>query len=108
LETILDATSRFTGEIAAKGDLRLEGVVEGPVRCEGRVVVAQGAHVHGDLWAAELEVWGTLEGNASASGLVVLAPGGRILGDVRALNLRVDDGGVLQGKVITAGEAKGG
>jgi cytoskeletal protein CcmA (bactofilin family) len=101
VETILDADSRLQGEIVADGDLMIEGLVEGSIQANGKVVIAGGARVRGPVSAAEVEVIGTVEGDITSRGHLLLAQTGRITGDVRAHHMRVEDGGIMRGKVLT-------
>jgi cytoskeletal protein CcmA (bactofilin family) len=107
METRLDATATFKGNIVTEEDLVVEGTLEGSIQSRASVTVAQGARVTGPIHARDLEVAGTVEGDITASDHVHLSPTGRIQGDVRAIHLRVDDGGVMQGRVLTTSPAKG-
>jgi cytoskeletal protein CcmA (bactofilin family) len=107
METRLDATATFKGNIVTEEDLVVEGAVEGSIQSRASVTVAQGGRVTGPIHARDLEVAGTVEGDITANDHVHLSPTGRIQGDVRAIHLRVDDGGVMQGRVLTTSSAKG-
>lgn len=104
-ETVLDAATRFKGEIRSEDDIRVFGVVEGSVRTTGRAVVVHGGLVRGPLSGRDVEVHGSVEGDVQASGHFLLGPGGRVVGDVRAAHIKVEDGGLLQGKVFMEGPA---
>ena len=106
METRLDATATFKGQIITEDDLVVEGAVEGSIQSSASVTIAQGGRVTGKIRARDLDVAGIVEGDIWASNHVHLAPSGRIQGDVSAIHLRVDDGGVMQGRVLT--ETKGG
>ena len=54
-----------------------------------------------DLGVKGSVVIGTVEGDVWASRQVHLSTTGHIQGDVSAIHLRVDDGGVMQGRVLT-------
>lgn len=108
METRLDATATFKGHIVTEEDLVVEGAVEGSIQSRASVTVAKGGRVTGNIRARDLEVAGTIEGNIWASDHVHLSPTGRIQGDVSAIHLRVDDGGVMQGRVLTETSGKGG
>ena len=101
METLIDASTRFTGRIVTDDDLVVEGTVEGNVRSKLSVTVAEAGHVQGEVTARDVTVHGVLEGNVWVSGHALVGPTGKILGDVRAGHLRVEDGGVLQGRILT-------
>ncbi len=101
METRLDGTATFRGQITTEEDLVVEGAVDGDIQSTAQVVVAPGGRVTGKIRARDVEVAGVVEGDIWASRHVHLAPTGRIQGDVSAIHLRVDDGGVMQGRVLT-------
>jgi cytoskeletal protein CcmA (bactofilin family) len=102
-ETILDATARLKGSIRSEDDLRILGVVEGAVRTSGKVMVAQGGLVQGPVSGRDVEIHGAVEGDVHAGGQFLLGPTGKVVGDVRAAHIKVEDGGLLQGKVVMEG-----
>lgn len=101
METRLDGTAKFRGQITTEDDLVVEGAVEGDIQSSALVTVAPGGLVVGKIRARDVEVAGVVEGDISASNLVHLAPTGRIQGDVSAIHIKVDDGGVMEGRVLT-------
>lgn len=89
------------GTLETQDDLLLEGILVGEIRSSARVVVAKGARLEGPLAAREVEVWGTVEGAITAFGTVAIRAGGRVSGDIRAGHILVEDGAVVQGRVLT-------
>jgi cytoskeletal protein CcmA (bactofilin family) len=102
-ETVLDAATRFAGSIQSEDDLKILGVVEGSVRTSGRVLVVQGGLVQGPVTGRDVEIQGAVEGDIQASGQFLLGVTGKVMGDVRAAHIKVEDGGLLQGKVLMEG-----
>lgn len=101
METKLDATATVKGRLTTEDELVVEGTVDGDIQSTSLVTVAHGGRVTGKIRARDVEVAGVVEGDIWASRHVHLAPTGRIQGDVSAIQLRVDDGGVMQGRVLT-------
>lgn len=101
METHLDPTATFKGLLTTEDDLVVDGVLEGSIHSTALVTVAPGGRVTGKIRARDVEVAGTVEGDIWASNHVHLAPTGRIQGDVSAIHIRVDDGGVMQGRILT-------
>ena len=87
------------GRVAGKGDLRVEGVVEGEIETEGAVVVGPDATVVGPLRARSVEVDGEVHGRVHADEGVTLRAGGLVHGDVRARRIAIDDGASLHGGI---------
>ncbi len=101
METRLDPTAIFKGLLVTDEDLVVDGALEGSIHSSALVTVAPGGRVTGKIRARDVEVAGTVEGDIWASNHVHLAPTGHIQGDVSAIHLRVDDGGVMQGRILT-------
>ncbi len=79
----------------------IKGLIEGETEASGKITVERGGKVVGPLKAGEVAIHGTVEGNIQALNSLHLAPGGRIVGNVKTPHIRVEDGGVLQGAVLT-------
>ncbi|MEW5763898.1 MAG: bactofilin family protein [Acidobacteriota bacterium] len=101
METVIDGAARVKGRLRTEEDLLLEGSLEGEIRSTASVRVARGGRVRGPVSARHVVVEGTVEGMIWGSESVRLAAGGRITGDVRSPHIQVEDGGVLQGRVLT-------
>lgn len=103
-ETVVDATTRVKGVLRSEDDIRILGVVEGPVRTAGKLLVARGGLVRGSASGQDVEIHGAVEGDVHAGGQFLLGPTGKVVGDVRAAHIKVEDGGLLQGKVLMEGQ----
>lgn len=101
METRLDSTATFKGHLTTEDDLRVEGSLEGSIQSSALVTVALGGRVRGKVRARDVEVAGTVEGDIWAANHVRLLSTGRIQGDVTAIHLQMEDGGVMQGRVLT-------
>ncbi len=90
------------GQLRGRGDLQIEGSVEGSVALEGALFIGASGSVTGPIQAEALEILGEVIGNVAGQE-VALRSTARIHGDVRALSLTIDDGAALDG-LIEMGE----
>jgi len=97
-ESLIAADVTIEGKIEGAGDVRIAGRFKGDVNVQGNVTVEQGAHVNGQVNAANVIVSGEVEGNINASGRVELAETGAINGDVKAGVLTVAAGSRMRGQ----------
>lgn len=67
--TVINKGTVVEGEIQVQGTIRIYGQLNGTVRSEGRVIVAEDGTLSGDLYAAAAEVSGTVEGVIEADRL---------------------------------------
>lgn len=87
------------GRLDGKGDLRVEGVLEGEVEIDGALAVGPDGTVVGPVRAREVEVSGEVHGHVLAGDGVAIRAGGRVQGDVRARRIAIDDGAALHGGI---------
>jgi cytoskeletal protein CcmA (bactofilin family) len=66
-ESVFGPTLVFKGEINFQDAIRIEGMIEGRITGEGRVVVAPRGKVMGDIMAAQIIIEGTVQGNITAA-----------------------------------------
>ena len=96
------------GRLDGKGDMRIEGVLEGEIELDGSVAIGPDGTVVGPLRAREIEISGEVHGHVQASGGVAIRAGGRVQGDVRARSIAIDDGASLHGGIEMDFEIDGG
>lgn len=85
------------GEIEGRQDLRIEGVVEGHVRLEAELVIAEGGSMKGEVKAAVLTVEGRFDGTATCDELAHLRPGCDATGTLTSGRVVIEDGAVFTG-----------
>ncbi len=93
--SVIGADVQITGDLKASNDLHIDGAVTGDVVCASLV---QGACsvIKGAVKAESAKLGGRVEGSIEAVNLVVEASA-RILGDVTYGDIRVENGGVIEG-----------
>jgi len=96
------------GELKARGDLRIEGRVKGSIRTEGEVVVAPRGIVDGDIEAREIHVGGHVSGNVVASEAARFMEGCQVDAEVRAPVIQIQEGGVVNGRLVMDRGGSGG
>lgn len=87
------------GRLDGKGELRVEGVLEGELEIDGSLVVGPDGTVVGPVRARSVEVAGEVHGDVHATEGVAIRAGGRVQGDVRARRIAIDDGASLHGGI---------
>lgn len=87
------------GEIQGKGDIRIEGVVEGKINLEGLVSVGTKGEVKGEIEGTNVIVAGKVEGNIRAKEKAEIQPTGQVQGDIQAARITVAEGAQINGAV---------
>ncbi|MBI3552139.1 MAG: polymer-forming cytoskeletal protein [Elusimicrobia bacterium] len=95
--TLVGEEAYFHGVLAAKGSLRIEGVVEGDITDAITVEIGKKGKVKGNIAAETLSVAGAVEGDVVASRAIEVHAKGRLTGNIKTPRLRIDDGGFFDG-----------
>ena len=107
VSSILGENCKFTGDVEAKGTLRIDGVLDGKIEASDTVIVGKGGTVKGEIHAAHAVVSGTVEGNVFAKRKIELESGSRLIGDVESVSLVIEDGVFFEGSSKMRKEADG-
>ena len=98
--SLLDSQLRVTGDLETAGSIRIDGQMAGTVRRADTVVIGVGATMTGDVHAREVIVGGTLTGNIVGTERVELQATGIVMGDITTQTVLVQEGGVINGRVL--------
>ena len=90
----------IVGSINTKGDLRIDGRVEGTINATGKVVVGSTGYIKGDLAAGTLDMMGHIDGNVVVSDVVMMKSSAAIDGNVLTGQLFVESGARLNGHCL--------
>lgn len=99
--TVLTAAS-----LVSTADIRIDGIVNGPVISEGKVVIGEGGVLAGDLICCNADISGKVTGNVTAAEAVNLAPTAVLDGDIRSGRLGIENGATFEGNctIIDTGQ----
>ncbi len=78
-------------------NLRIEGIAEGEIQCEGTLTVAEGARVKAKVTASTITIAGELQGEVVCRGIFQILPTGEVEATVSARRLIVQEGGLYNG-----------
>jgi cytoskeletal protein CcmA (bactofilin family) len=112
-ESRVDRDSHFNGLYETRQNLRIEGLAEGEIRCDGTLTVAEGARVKAKVTASTITIAGELDGEVVCQGVFQIMPTGQVSATVSARRLIVQEGGLYNGDFrmiqdATAGGSNGG
>ncbi len=97
INIITDGT-QIKGDIVATGDFRLDGVLEGNIQLNGKLVVGDSGVVNGNVLCQNANIIGTVNGNLSVKELLSLHASARVRGDILINKLSIEPGAVFSGK----------
>jgi cytoskeletal protein CcmA (bactofilin family) len=86
------------GDLHAKGDVRLDGEVDGKVIVGGKLTIGPSGSVRADVEGGEIVVMGTVQGTVRARLRLELHKGARLVGDISTPVLVIEEGVYFHGK----------
>lgn len=96
---IAEGTS-IQGNMEVNGDLRISGIVNGNIRCKGKVILAKTGRIEGNVHSEEIDISGYLKGEQRIEKRLILRQSARVNGDVYVKLLQVEEGAEFNGKCI--------
>lgn len=87
----------FKGVMTSPSDVRLDGMYEGDIVCEGKVVIGDDARFKGNITCEDLDFWGKAEGEFFVKGTLSMHSGCEIKGDIHTRKLYVELGASFNG-----------
>lgn len=99
-ETTLGEGVSFKGELRFHKLLRIDGVFEGSLISEGKLIVGPKGVVKSNIVMREAIVEGKVEGNIQVKERVELRGEAQVYGDITAKSLSVDEGVSIVGQVM--------
>ena len=110
IDSLIGAGTRVDGNIVFSGGLRIDGEVRGSISCEngleGTLVISEKASVEGSITVGHVVVNGTVIGPVFAGESLELLPAARVTGDVEYHQIEMQQGAVIQGRLIHHVSAK--
>ena len=94
--SVIGADVVVSGDVATAAELRIDGRIEGNVRC-GRLDLGEGGAISGDVAAEEARIAGTVEGRIEVRTLT-LERSARVTGDVSYESLATAAGARIDGR----------
>lgn len=99
-ETIISASVKVEGDFVSKGNVLIEGEVEGSLTTEQDLRVGEHALIAADVKAVSATIAGEVRGNIDVSDRLQLEPTAKIFGDIKTSDLTVASGAVISGKIV--------
>lgn len=95
---VISSETHITGDIKAKGNIRIEGTVDGMVNSTAKVEIGSASTIKGNINSVEAEISGKVEGEVICKELLFLKRTAVINGNITTQKLVVENGAVFNGK----------
>ncbi|MGL4797917.1 MAG: bactofilin family protein [Cellulosilyticaceae bacterium] len=104
-DTLIGASTMFTGDIQCEKSIRIDGKVIGNIHALHSIVIGETGCIKGDLHAEYIILYGKVEGNVEATSGFEMMKSGNLRGDVTTKSLSVQQGAVFCGQSKMKAEA---
>ena len=110
IDSLIGAGTRVEGNVIFAGGLRVDGEVRGNISSEngqeGTLVISEKASVEGTISVGHVVINGAVIGSVFAGESLELLPGARVTGDVEYHQIEMQQGAVIQGRLVHQISAK--
>ena len=110
IDSLIGVGTRIDGNVVFSGGLRVDGQVHGSISSEngeqGTVVISEKASVEGAISVGHVVINGTVVGPVFAGESLELLPAARVTGDVEYHQIEMQQGAVIQGRLVHKTSAK--
>ena len=110
IDSLIGAGTRVEGNVVFTGGLRVDGGVRGNIRSEnpleGTLVIRGKGSVEGAISVGHVVINGTVIGPVFAGESLELLPSARVTGDVEYHQIEMQQGAVIQGRLVHQASAK--
>lgn len=110
IDSLIGVGTRIDGNVVFSGGLRVDGEVRGNISCEngqeGTLVISEKASVEGEVAVCHVVINGTVIGPVCAGESLELLPSARVTGDVEYHRIEMQQGAVIQGRLVHQVSAK--
>lgn len=96
VNTIGNGTN-IKGDVSAQGDFRLDGILDGNIQLNGKLVVGESGVVKGNIVCQNANIIGTVEGNISVKEILTLHATAVVKGDILINKIAIEPGASFSG-----------
>lgn len=105
VESVIGPGIHWKGALTGTGGLRIEGSLDGDIKINGPLVVAEGAKITAEeIRASAVSVAGTIKANIIADKVEILSTG-RVYGDLVTQAFASEEGAFLRGQIVMQDQA---
>lgn len=96
--------TKIIGDLNAKGDIRIDGELEGNLKCLGKLILGPKGSIKGEIDCQSGVIEGTLNGVVKVSELLHVKESANITGEIQTQKLMVQSGAIFNVKCQMGGQ----
>ncbi|EAR13557.1 hypothetical protein PI23P_03647 [Polaribacter irgensii 23-P] len=103
---VIAKNTTFVGEVTSEGDFRIDGVLEGTLKTNGRVIIGAEGFVKGTIESKNADIEGKFSGQLSVANTLTIKATSNISGDVIVSKLSIEPGATFNATCAMKGALK--
>lgn len=96
--------TKLVGDLSAQTDIRIDGDLEGNLKCEGKLILGPKGSIKGIIECQSAVIEGTVSGTLKIKDLLQVKESARITGEISTDKLMVQSGAVFNVKCEMGGQ----
>lgn len=105
-ETIIGPSIKVKGNFQGKGDIVIEGMIEGSVKTDANLYVGNDAKVIANIESGDTSIHGQINGNIKCNGYLSIGSSAKIFGDIQYKEISIEKGAVINGQLLYNDKSK--
>lgn len=105
-ETIIGPSIKVKGNFQGKGNIVIEGTLEGSLKTEANLFVGPDAKVVANIESDDAAIHGEVEGNIKNKGYLAIGKNAKISGDIQYVEISIEKGAIVSGNLTPIQETK--
>lgn len=89
--------TQIIGDITSAGDIRIDGVLNGNIKLNGRLVIGPNGKIEGNVICQNADISGEIKGTVEVVEMLALKSTAKILGDMIIGKLSIEPGAIFTG-----------
>lgn len=95
--TRISKGATINGDLISSSDIRVDGVINGKVLSDGKIVVGEQAALSGSMFCTNLDFWGKMEGDIYVKDTLCIKSTATVNGNIHVHKLQVEMGAQING-----------
>ncbi|WP_280768046.1 bactofilin family protein [Salipaludibacillus daqingensis] len=106
ISTLIGEETTFKGTLEVNSSIRIDGLIQGDVICQGDVTIGQSGHVDNELTARNLYIAGKVEGNVKVQEKIHIYDTGSLKGLAEMSTIIIEENGQFHGESVMNGQTQ--
>ena len=87
----------ITGDIKSSGDIRIDGILNGNITINGKLVIGSTGKIEGNIICQNADISGEIKGKINVSELLILKSSAKLVGDIITGKISIEPNATFTG-----------